>query len=139
MTRDEAKKLLALIKVAYPSAYKDIDREFALATINMWQSTFPNVPYAVMETAFNQFRKKSKFPPTVADMFDELRTLYHSSVQSVLITNDKQVKEVGMYIIKHTRPFTDGTAQQLINYGAVHQLMGADENRIMIEGGKADG
>lgn len=134
MTRDEAKKLLALIKVAYPSAYKDIDREFALATINMWQSTFPNVPYAVVETAFNQFRKKSKFPPTVADMFEELRTLYHSALQTAITTNDNRTKESAMCIMKHTRTFMDGTEQQLINYGSVAQLMGADENRIMIEG-----
>ena len=134
MTRDDATKLLALIKVAYPSSYKDMDRDFANATVNMWQSTFPNVPYEVMETAFNQFRKKSKFPPTVADMYEELKGLYYSALQTALTTKDTRTKASAMCIMKHTRTFMDGTEQELINYGAVTQLMGSDENRMMIEG-----
>ncbi len=139
MTIEESKKFLALIKVAYPSAYKDIDRDSALATVNMWQRDFPAVPFDIMGMAFDRFRKKSKFPPTVADMYEELKGLYHSALVKVLSITNQQEKDAGMYIMKHTRTFTDGTEQQFINYGAVTQLMGADENRIMIEGGKADG
>ena len=76
MTREEAIKLLAIIKVAYPSSYKDMDKTSAEATVNMWHTSFPDVPYVVMEMAFNTFRMQSKFPPTVADMCEELRNLY---------------------------------------------------------------
>ena len=134
MTIEESKKFLALIKVAYPSAYKDIDRDSALATVNMWQRDFPSIPFDIMGMAFDRFRKKSKFPPTVADMYEELSGLYHFAVEYALSADNQQTKNAGIYIMKHTRNFTDGTAQQTINHSAITQLMGSDEKRIMIEG-----
>lgn len=76
MTDKEAMKLLALIKVAYPSAYKDLDKDMTIATVKMWQSTFPDTPYVIMEMAFENYRRSKKFPPTVADIFEELENLY---------------------------------------------------------------
>lgn len=134
MTREEAKKLLALIKVAYPNSYKDMDRDFALATVNMWQSTFPEVPYVIMETAFNQFRKKSKFPPTVADMYEELQGLYFSAVESVMSTNNKQLKTAGKYIMEHTKNFKYGAEKEMFNPGPVSELLGSGEEKLMLGG-----
>ena len=133
MTREEAKKLLALIKVAYPHSYKDMDRDFALATVSMWQSTFPEVPYVIMETAFNQFRKKSKFPPTVADMYEELQGLYFSALDNVLTTSNNQIVAAARYILEHTKGFKDGT-ENVINYEPLNKLIGS-EKRIMLEEG----
>jgi hypothetical protein len=48
MTRQETVKFLAIIKVAYPTAYRDIDDDFRDATINMWQISFPKVPFLIM-------------------------------------------------------------------------------------------
>ncbi len=83
MNRQETLKFLALVKVAYPSAYRDADRETLLATVNMWQSTFADLPYPIMETAFDSFRRRSKFPPTVAEIYDELSRI-HSAAWSDL-------------------------------------------------------
>ena len=80
MTDKEATMLLALIKVAYPSAYKDFDKEMTLATVRMWQSTFSDTPYVIMEMALEHYRLSNKFPPTVADMFESLRALYVSAM-----------------------------------------------------------
>lgn len=80
MTHKEAVKLLALIKVAYPSFYRDADEDTINATVAMWQSTFPHTPYVIMEMAFEHFRRKSKFPPTVAEFIDELKDLYTTAV-----------------------------------------------------------
>ena len=84
MNREESIKLLALIKVAYPTAYKDMDNAYKQATVNMWQTTFPNVPYPIMEMAFNRFRMASKFPPTVAEMCEELKHLHWQAVEESL-------------------------------------------------------
>ena len=81
MTREESIKLLALIKVAYPTAYKDMDNASKQATVNMWQTTFPDVPYQIMEMAFNRFRMASKFPPTVAEMCEELTHLHWKAIE----------------------------------------------------------
>lgn len=134
MTIEESKKFMALIKVAYPTSYKDVDRDFAIATIKMWQTTFPTVPFPIMEMAFDHFRKKSKFPPTVADICAELKSLYHTAIEDVLTSNNKQIQSVGEYIMEHTRAFTEGFEYQGINYNAVLKLSEENKNTKMIEG-----
>ena len=85
MNKQEAAKLLSLIKLSYPTAYRDIDKETANATVNMWQMSFPDVPYPIMEQAFNHFRMVSKFPPTVAEMVEELRHIHFHATECALV------------------------------------------------------
>ena len=85
MNKQEAAKLLSLIKLSYPTAYRDIDKETANATVNMWQMSFSDMPYPIMEQAFNHFRMVSKFPPTVAEMVEELRRIYFEAVEGAMI------------------------------------------------------
>ena len=111
MNREESIKLLALIKVAYPTAYKDMDKETKLATVNMWQTTFSSVPYAIMEMAFNRFRMTSKFPPTVAEMAEELVNVYYQALEGA--ASSQAVGDhsgVGLYrgIMRITQPYKSG-------------------------------
>ena len=76
MNDQEAAKLLSLVKLSYPAAYRDMDRQSAAATVKMWASSFAGVPYPVAERAFDRFRMKSKFPPTVACLAGELKKMY---------------------------------------------------------------
>ena len=97
MTKQEAIKLLALIKVAYPTAYKDMDQASKQATVNMWAGSFPDVPYPIMEQAFNHFRMVSKFPPTVAEMVEELKHIHYQALENAMIFktlgNDEEVEQ----------------------------------------------
>ena len=97
MNKTEATKLLALIKIAYPTAYRDMDDISKKATVNMWQVSFPDVPYALMESAFNHFRMVSKFPPTVAEMVEELKQLHYQATELALISkglgDEERVKQ----------------------------------------------
>ncbi len=86
MNKQEAIQLLALIKVAYPTAYRDMDQASKVATVNMWEGSFPDVPYPIMEQAFNRFRMASKFPPTVADIVDELKNIHFRATECALIS-----------------------------------------------------
>lgn len=79
MDNYEAMQLLAMIKLAYPSSYKDLDARGAKATANMWENSFRDVPYQIMEQAFNSLRMKLKFPPTVAEMAEEIRLLHYEA------------------------------------------------------------
>lgn len=85
MNKQEAVKLLALIKVAYPTAYRDMDEASKRATVNMWANSFPEVPYGIMEQAFNHFRMVSKFPPTVAEMVEELKQIHYQATEYALV------------------------------------------------------
>ena len=115
MTKQEAAKLLSLIKLSYPTAYRDIDRETANATVNMWHMSFPDVPYAIMEQAFNHFRMTSKFPPTVAEMVEELKGIHHQALEGALVQrtmgNDELVarfQAVMSYTARYTKTDTLG-------------------------------
>ena len=85
MTKQEAIQLLALIKVAYPTAYRDMDQASKMATVNMWAGSFPDVPYPIMAQAFNHFRMASKFPPTVAEMVEELKQIHLHATECALV------------------------------------------------------
>lgn len=85
MNKQEAVKLLALIKVAYPTAYRDMDEATKRATVNMWAGSFPDVPYPIMEQALNHHRMVSKFPPTVAEMVAELKAIYYEATEQAFI------------------------------------------------------
>jgi hypothetical protein len=81
MNNLEAMQLLAMVKLAYPNSYRDLDANGAKATANMWEKSFPDVPYPIMEQAFNSLRMKLKFPPSVAEMAEEIRHLYYEAAQ----------------------------------------------------------
>lgn len=85
MNREEAAKLLSLIKLSYPQSYRDIGRQMAEATVNMWAMTFGSVPYPVMERAFNSYRMVSKYPPTVAEMAQQLKKLYYDAEDAAFV------------------------------------------------------
>lgn len=111
MNREESIKLLALIKVAYPTAYKDMDKETKLATVNMWQTTFQYVPYSIMEMAFNRFRMASKFPPTVADMAEELVNVHYQALEGAMEAHsigDKDSISLYSKIMSITEPYKSG-------------------------------
>ena len=108
MNKTEAAKLLALIKVAYPSTYRDMDEKTKIATVNMWQSTFPNIPFEIMAMAFDHFRRVSKFAPTVADMYEELKGLHYQALEEVMTSDDAQLREKYKKILSFTSQFQYG-------------------------------
>lgn len=95
MNKKEAAQLLDLIKLSYPAAYRDMDGNWMMATINMWQMSFKDVPYFVIEQAFNHHRMVSKFPPSVAEIAENLRKIHFEANQLADIqrTMDNREKE----------------------------------------------
>ena len=139
MNKEEATKFLVLVKVAYPSSYKNIDDMTAGATVNMWYKTFENIPYEIMEMAFDHFRKSSTFAPTVADIYNELKGLYYAALTDVM-TSDNEIKiKLGKYIMQHTSRYKEGAGSHYdINYKSLARLVG-DKEGLFLEGGQADG
>lgn len=143
MTKQETIKLLALIKVAYPSAYNDMDETSKKATVNMWQVTFPDVPYVIMEMAFNRFRMASKFPPTIAEMCVELKHLHYKAeeyVYQAAFFGPKDRLEIFEWVKEHTRAFRNDDYMDMLVYSSVEKLSsGTSAGTPLIEkGGNAD-
>lgn len=136
MTDKEAMKLLALIKVAYPSAYKDLDKDMTIATVKMWQSTFPDTPYVIMEMAFENYRRSKKFPPTVADIFEELENLYWGASFEANIAkqrNDELAIKKCLFIMNNT----DHHRRESINHIQIdrisNEMLIGTEKKYLIE------
>ena len=129
MNKQEAGKLLALIKLAYPTAYRDIDNETAVATVNMWQMSFPDIPYPIMEQAFSHFRMVSKFPPTIAEMVQEIKGIYMEAVEGALIHKSLGNEEmVNKYreIMAYTERYKDDSRLGGLNISTLPRIGGRD-------------
>ena len=132
MTLEESIKLLALIKLAYPNSYKDIDKDTQLATVNMWHRNFDIVPFGIMELALDHFVKASKFPPTIADICEELRSIHYEALQNVLSLDDGERRNLNKHIMQHTELFTERNDHR-INYNKAENLING-VNRPSLEG-----
>lgn len=131
MNKQEAAKLLSLIKLSYPTAYRDIDKETANATVTMWQMSFPDVPYPIMEQAFNHFRMVSKFPPTVAEMVEELRKIYNQAVEGALVSKSMgELEAVAQYrlVMAYTARFKDTDNLGGLNMGSIIGRIGGESD-----------
>lgn len=126
MNRSEATKLLALIKIAYPTAYRNMDEDFMKATVNMWQMSFPDVPYTIMEQAFNHYRMVSKFSPTIAEMVNELRCIHFQAAECALIHrslgNEERMQQC-QAIMGYTAMYKDDTHLGELNVGTLQGLL----------------
>lgn len=127
MNREETIKFLALVKVAYPTAFKDMDNMSKQATVNMWQSTFPTASYPIMEMALNNFRMTSKYPPTVAEMCEELKHLHWQAVEDSLracaFGNEQDIRACE-WVMEHTEAFKNDGYMKLPVYANVKKLAG---------------
>lgn len=120
MTLEETIKLLALIKVAYPNSYKDIDKDTQLATVNMWHRAFSQTQYPIIQMALDHFIKGSKFPPTIADIIDELKSIYYEAWQNAVAYPDR--RELNRQIMAQTEHYTERD-DTIIQYGEIQNLL----------------
>ena len=133
MTLEESIKLLALIKLAYPNSYKDIDRETQLATVNMWHRAFEGTQFPIVQMALEHFIKGSKFPPTIADIIDELKRAHYEAWQNVVTLPEGQTREINRHIMSQTARYTERN-DSVIHYGAMKNLLGGNDAHRIEEG-----
>lgn len=144
MNKQEAVKLLALIKVAYPTAYRDMDDASKRATVNMWEGSFPDVPYPIMEQAFNHFRMTSKFPPTVAEMVEELKGIYYEALEGANIhknLGNREFVSCFQEIMSYTHRYAKGEVGIMnidnllpqLNGGGYNERLGTSRDKLGAE------
>ena len=131
MNKQEATRLLALIKVAYPTAYRDMDEASKKATVNMWQMSFADMPYPIMEQAFNHFRMVSKFPPTVAEMVGELKRIYLEATEGAFLSKsigDQERLEQYRLVMAYTARYKNEDGYGWLNVEALAGRIGGVEH-----------
>ncbi len=75
MDREETIKVLAYLKVAYPNFYKNMLREEAEETINLYQEMFANCDFEIVSVAVKELIQTEKFPPSIADIKQKMYDL----------------------------------------------------------------
>lgn len=75
MDRDNVIKILSVLKVAYPSFYKEMTKEEAESTILLYQEMFDGNDPEVVLYAVRELMNTLKFPPTIADIKEKMLEL----------------------------------------------------------------
>lgn len=75
MQRDEIVSILTILKTAYPNSYKNMTKEDAENTINLWSVMFQNDDGRVVAIAVKELINTLQFPPTIADIKNKMLEL----------------------------------------------------------------
>lgn len=75
MTQQEMAKLIALVKVAYPQFYKDINTEEAKQMVALWWVMLADYSYAEVSRAVKTLIATSKYPPSIAEIIEKIQLL----------------------------------------------------------------
>lgn len=88
MTRDDAIKILSILKAAYPSSYKGMTKEEANGTISVWAAQFSTIPAAVIYIAINKLISTNQFPPSISQVKEKLHEMYYEA--AIMLKEHKQ-------------------------------------------------
>ena len=71
MTRQEALAVMAMLKTAYPTFYKNFSKEDISAAVNLWATMFSE-EFQVVTEAIKALMCTLKYPPTIADVKEKI-------------------------------------------------------------------
>ncbi len=71
MEQSELSKLIATLKIAYPSHFKDYKQMDIVALVNLYANQFDGYPYEVVNKAIYNLIGKSKYMPSISDIKEE--------------------------------------------------------------------
>lgn len=84
MTRENTIELLSLIKIAYPRFYTNLTKQDAQATIDLWSAMFKECDYTLVKMATQTLINTLEFPPTIADIKNEMYQLTNHEEDTAL-------------------------------------------------------
>lgn len=76
MNKVDVARVLSILEVAYPNAYRDMDDTKKMAVSVLWERRFSSLPAELVFSAVEELVGKSKFPPSVADVAEHLVGMY---------------------------------------------------------------
>ena len=88
MTKKEAVQILAILKAAYPASYNGMTKEEASGTVSVWAMQFADMPVDIVMMAIHKLISTSKFPPTVAEVKDKIKSLHWEAYDAITVKRD---------------------------------------------------
>lgn len=107
MTKEEAIKILSILKAAYPNSYKGMTKEEAMGTVSVWAAQFTEVPYFIVAIAVNKLIGTNVFPPAISEVKSKIRSLYFEA-QNMLDDHRRATKGFKITNDPEAQPFYVG-------------------------------
>lgn len=82
MNRDEIVAILGTLKTAYPRFYAEMSKQEMFNTIDLWTEMFSHENPALVVAAVKNLINTFKWPPTIADVKDEMYKLTTTEEES---------------------------------------------------------
>ena len=79
MTRKELNQIMALVKVNWPSAFKGASDGEKKLLFSSWYITLRDLSASTVTLAILQLVSSSKWPPTVAEIREKVKSLYYQA------------------------------------------------------------
>lgn len=79
MTISDANKLLALAKANYSYAFKTMSKQEKVMLVQSWAFALQDIPADIVMLAFMQLLSISKWLPTVAEIREQVQSLYYEA------------------------------------------------------------
>ena len=73
MTREETKKIVQVLSIAFPTFLRDKSNSEKSEVIDLWAYMFIDYGYMEVNAALKTFIATSKYPPTIAEVLSKLR------------------------------------------------------------------
>jgi len=96
MTKEETIKIMAILKAAYPTYYKDQTPDEAAMSVGVWQATLIEYDYKSVSAAIKEIIKTMKYPPSIAEIINKIETAhqerYYSELAKLTRTEPKLIE-----------------------------------------------
>jgi len=97
MTRQEALAIMAMLKTAYPSFYKDLSKEELNAAVNLWATMFSEESIQVVTEAIKALMCTLKYPPTIADVKEKIAMITQPPIMTEMEAWDMVRRAISYY------------------------------------------
>ena len=97
MTRQEAIAIMAMLKTAYPSFYKDLSKEELNAAVNLWATMFADDPAYIVTEAVKSLMCTLKYPPTIADVKEKIAMITQPPIMTEMEAWDMVKSAISYY------------------------------------------
>ena len=82
MKKNDVVKIFIVLRTAYPNFYKEMKKEDLEATIDLWTEMFAHENPALVVAAVKNLINTFKWPPTIADVKDEMYKLTQTETET---------------------------------------------------------
>ena len=120
MTRQEALAVMAMLKTAYPTFYKDLSKEDINAAVNLWATMFSEESIQVVTEAIKALMCTLKYPPTIADVKEKIAMITQPPIMMEMEAWDMVRRAISYYHANETFASLPPMLQKIV--GSPNQL-----------------